>query len=201
MSNSVFSELLGALVEEYGEVSQLLLAKTLKVSQSTVTGWLSGATPSRANIRKIVNYFRDYNAATLISAVLEFQAIDPVKSGRSWRLTTAVDDKDLLQECMLHRIGLFIFYDSSGSAIYLGKSDSCVYTEAKKRLGEQSNRPLLAPTRSKPPHIGELARYISVYEVSVPAALKNLEAFMLRAFSNNLLNEAAGNFKGHIKRA
>jgi transcriptional regulator with XRE-family HTH domain len=200
MSNNVFSELLAALIEEGGEVSQLLLAKTLKVSQSTVTAWLSGATPSQANIKKILTYFRDYNAASLISPVLEYKAIEPFKSRRSWIMSAAEDDKDLLHECMLHRLGVFIFYDSMGKAIYLGKSESCMYTEAKKRLADVSNSPLLAPNRSKPPYIGELARYVSVYEVSVPAAIKNLEAFLLRAFSNNLLNEEAGNFKGSLKR-
>ena len=200
MSNHILSELLGALAEETGEVSPLLLAKTLRVSQSTVTCWRGGATPRRANMRKILTYFRDFTAASLVMPVLEYKAIAPVKSGRTWALTKVEEDIALLHACMLHRPGLFLLYDSTGSAIFLGKSESCLYTETRKRLGDHSNRPFFSPNRNKPPHIGELASYISVYEVSVLAALDNIEAFMLRAFGNNLLNEDAGNFKASIKR-
>lgn len=200
MPTNFFSELLGALLDESeGEVSQILLARALKVSQSTVAGWVSGATPSRATIRRVLNYFRDYSASSLIKPVIEFQPIAPMKSGRTWVLSRRENERDHIHESLLHRVGVFILYDSAGNAIYLGKSESCLYTELKRRLSDQVDKPLFAIAKPKTRQIGEMVCYLSAYEVSIKAAVKTVETFALRAFGNQLLNERGEGIKGKIR--
>jgi hypothetical protein len=51
------------------------------------------------------------------------------------------------------------------------------------------------PIKTTRPQMGQVARYLSAYEVTNVAAVKNLESFMLRAFANDLRNKNGGTFK------
>ena len=195
MPNHIFSSLLEALEEEYGSVTQQQLAKALSVTQPTISNWNNGAEPSKRNLKRLIEFFRAHHAATLVKPVLEFQLIDPVRSGNEWRFSADKDVVEQVREALEGRHGLYLFYDSSGHAIYLGKTEASLYTESKQRLKATPNRGTYVPIKTTKPQMGQVARYLSAYEVANVAAIKNLESFMLRAFANDLRNKNGGKFK------
>jgi transcriptional regulator with XRE-family HTH domain len=194
MSNHIFAALLEALEEEYGPVTQAQIAAALGVTQATISNWKNGGEPSKRNLKKLIEFFRGHHAATLVRPILEFQVIHPVKSGNEWRFTSDEEVVSSLKEKLDSRPGIYVFYDSSAAAIYLGKTESSLYGEAKQRLKAIPNRSMYLPTKAKVGAMGDRARFMSAYEVTIPAAIKNLESFMLRAFANDLLNKNGGHF-------
>lgn len=200
MSNHIFASLLEALQEEYGSVTQQQLAKALAVTQPTISNWKNGAEPSKKNLTKLIEFFRAHHAATLVRPLLEFRAIEPVKSGNEWRFSTDQISIDEIKTALEGRHGLYLFYDSSGHAIYLGKTEASLYVESKQRLKATPNRGTYVPIKTTKPQMGQVARYLSAYEVTNVAAVKNLESFMLRAFANDLRNKNGGKFKPSLKQ-
>ena len=195
MPNHIFATLLEALEDEYGRVTQGELAKALGVTQSTISNWKNGAEPSKRNLKKLIEHFRDHHARTLIKPLVEFLPIEPVQDTNEWKFSSDASVVKKLRESLDGRMGIYVFYDSSGTALYLGKTESSLYAEAKQRLKAQPNRPVYKPVKGHMQHMGAMARYLSAYEVSLAAAVKNVESFMLRAFPNELRNRNGGNFK------
>ncbi|MNV96997.1 hypothetical protein D3C71_1920660 [compost metagenome] len=89
---------------------------------------------------------------------------------------------------------MYLFYDSSGEAIYAGKTEFNLYNETKQRLKAVPNSAVFLPRKKYVGQMGDRARYMSAYEVTITAAIKNLESFLLRAFANDLLNKNGGAF-------
>lgn len=195
MSNHIFNALLDALREEYGSVTQTEIAEALGVAQATISIWSNGGQPSKANLKKLIELFRQHHASTLIKPILEFCSIEPTQKGKSWNFSPDRVKIDFIKSKLERRDGIYLFYDSSGSAIYLGKTEASLYGEAKQRLKAVPNRAIYLPTKTKVGVIGHRAKFMSAYEVAIPAAIKNLETFMLRAFANDLLNKNGGHFQ------
>ena len=158
----------------------------------------AGATPQKESLKKILNLYRDYHAKALIRPLLEFKAIHPQQINRTWNLTTDKDGTEELKKILEGRKGLYVFYDSSGRVIYVGKSVTSLFLEIKQRLKAIVNRPFYGPTRMANPVVGTLARFVSAYEVIVPNAIRNLESFLLRSFANDIMNKNSGNFKDPV---
>jgi transcriptional regulator with XRE-family HTH domain len=199
MANHLFSTLLDALQEEYGAVTQAALAKALGVTQPTISNWVNGGEPSKTNLKLLVEYFRDHHARTLIKPILEFQPITPVQLSNEWRFSAEKLIVEELKDKLSGKKGIYLFYGSTGEVLYLGKTENSLYNEAKQRLKARPNRPVYAPVKGKELQMGAMAQYISAYAVSIPAAIKNVESFMLRAFANELRNRNGGNFKLAMK--
>jgi transcriptional regulator with XRE-family HTH domain len=200
MANHLFASLLEALQEEYGTVTQTDLAKALGVTQPTISNWVNGGEPSKRNLKRLLEYFRDHHARTLIKPIVEFVPIEPVQLSNEWRFSS---DNDVVEELktQLHgKKGIYLFYGTTGEALYLGKTEASLYGEAKQRLKALPNRPMYIPVKGRVLQMGAMARYLSAYEVSIPAAVKNVESFMLRAFANELRNRNGGNFKLAMKQ-
>lgn len=195
MANHIFSALLEALREEYGTITQAQIANAMGVNQTTISLWSKGGEPSKANLKKLIELFRKHHATTLVRPVLEFYAIHPAQNGKSWDFSPEQEVINSLKSKLELRAGIYVFYDSSGKAIYLGKTETSLYNEAKQRLKAVPNRAIYLPTTTKVGVMAHRARFISAYEVAIPAAIKNLETFMLRAFANNLLNKNGGHFQ------
>ena len=102
---------------------------------------------------------------------------------------------DHIKEKIEGKHGLYLFCDRSGHAIYLGKTEASLYGEAKQRLKATPNRGTYVPIKATKPQMGQVAHYLSAYQVSNVAAVKNIESFMLRAFANDLRNKNGGKFK------
>jgi DNA-binding XRE family transcriptional regulator len=200
MPNHIFASLLEALQEEYGAVTQSVLAKALGVTQPTISNWVNGGEPSKKNLKMLVEYFRNHHAITLIKPLIEFQSIEPCRSGNEWRFSPDASVVENLKTKLKGKHGLYIYYSSTGESLYLGKTEASLYAEAKQRLKAKPNRPVFQPVKGYHLQMGAMARFISAYEVTIPAAVKNLESFMLRAFSNDLRNRNGGNFKLAMKQ-
>jgi len=195
MSNHIFTALLEALQEEYGPITQGRIASALGVAQGTISNWSKGAQPSKNNLKKLIDLFRQHHATTLVKPLLEFHSIAPEPSGDSWKFSADPNVTDELKAKLDGVPGLYLFYDSAGCAIYLGKTETSLFSEARQRLKAIPNRAIYVPTKAKASQMGQIARFLSAYEVTIPAAIKNLESFMLRAFANDLLNKNGGHFK------
>lgn len=194
MNNHIFTNLLEALEDEYGEVTQVALATALGVTQATISNWTKGKNPSKSSLKKIIELYRNHHAKTLIKPLLEFFPIDPVRRNSTWDFSTKESVVSELKDSLDKRVGIYIFYDTSGTALYLGKTERSLYSEAKQRLKALPNRPIYKPAKAHREPMGSMARYLSAYEISIAVAVKNIETFMLRAFPNDLRNVNGGNF-------
>jgi hypothetical protein len=129
---------------------------------------------------------------------VEFNAINPSQKGKTWNLTADKEETEKLRKTLEGHSGLYLFYDSAGKVIYVGKSEKCLYTEIRQRFNAVANRPFYGPTKMANPFMGNHTRFISAYEVTVMKAIKNLESFLLRSFANDIMNKNSGNFKDPI---
>jgi hypothetical protein len=154
---------------------------------------------------------------TAISPIVEFYYLDPIETnqGVSWKLFSENDGTGIehpylagLKSQLSETHGVYIFHDSRGRAIYVGKAiRQDLWTEMNlafnRDRGEvQSIKRVEHPTskiRFKPEEHGrrrittmpvplhEIASYVSVYEVS-DELISILEAVLVRSFANDLLN-------------
>lgn len=93
--------------------------------------------------------------------------------------------------------GIYALYDSSGSAIYVGKA-----TKLKAEINQTLNREMNFPVRLGP-HLSKkthrkykiVAKFFSAYSVPSPRMRHNLEALLLRVFPNQSHDNQMGNFQ------
>jgi hypothetical protein len=92
--------------------------------------------------------------------------------------------------------GIYAFYDSSASIIYVGQA-----THLRAEITSALNRTTNFPVRSGPqlsrrrrPTYRDVSKYLSVYEVPSPRLRHNLEALLLRVFPNQSHNNKLGRF-------
>lgn len=183
--------LMAGLVKAFGQIPQAELAGALRISQPTISNWLRGnGIPSAANFERLLQL----HVVKLVVPIVEFAEIHPIQNGNSWRLTREVARETGLRNELLARPGLYMFYDSAGRVTYVGKATN-LWNEVKQRLRASVNRPFYCPSKKARIQQGVVARYLSAYEIRVPAATHNLEALMLRAFPNDLANINRGHFK------
>lgn len=93
--------------------------------------------------------------------------------------------------------GIYAFYDSSASIIYLGQAKNL-----QAEITSALNRPATFPVRKGPklsnrnyPKYRALTTYLSAYEVESPRLRHNLEALLLRVFPNQGHNNKLGKFR------
>lgn len=154
-----------------------------------------------------------------IKPIVEFYPIDPVLSrrGKKWELFATGDNAPLpargLREALDNGRGVYVFYDTRGRALYVGKTEKRTLW---KEMGNAFNRDrgrqelfrVRHPTRNqefvsasdKPRQItqasvvlADMAAYFSAYEV-VPGMIDAIETLLIRAFANDLLNKKMETF-------
>ena len=147
-------------------------------------------------IRPVVEFFRISRCTSKGGAA--WLVLDTSQSLYTEGLKQALDDSR----------GLYIFYDSRGKALYVGKAkEQTIWQEMNKAFnrdrGEvQSIKLVQHPERNQEFKTGyeklrqpqervlelyDLATYFSAYSVD-PAMIDDLEALMVRGFANDLLN-------------
>lgn len=194
MPSPLFAALIEALSGTYGEVPAKDIAAYLGVAPGTVDSWMAGkAKPNAKSIAKLLGMFVDHQASNLFNPLVEFSTIQPQWKKAAWGFS--IEDEARLKPRLTGRKGVYIFYDSAGEATYLGKSASNLWKESRQRLNAEANRPFYGPEKGPSRRQGDIARFLSAYEVTVTAAIGNVETFMLRAFANDLMNRNSGKFK------
>jgi hypothetical protein len=155
---------------------------------------------------------------------VEFFPLEMVESkqGARWEI---LSDKDHLErshryysgvkEELLKAVGIYVFYDSRGRALYAGKAvDQSLWAEMNSvfnRSRDEVQRIKLVshPWRNqiyvsstekirritdRPVKLFDLATYFSAYEISPTEMIPMFEALIIRAFANDLLNVRMENF-------
>ncbi len=192
------AELLAAVRDIYGVRSQADIASTFKVSQPTVGNWQAGRTyPHKSKIQNLLQH----RARLRVNNFTEMYPIEPCRRGAGWLIDGDTQVRAQWRDEMEGMKGIYVFYDSGGSVTYVGKTNTCMFTEVEQRLKAKlpSSRYhyYLEKGGGQGKHLvqGEVARMISVYEVLDPDAIHNLEALLLRVFPNDHLNKNLGKFK------
>lgn len=164
------------------------------------------------------------NSNKLVRPIVEFFPIAPVESkrGARYELFTELNEDDTahryyegVKKELRESRGIYLFYDSRGSALYAGKAaDQNLWAEMNSvfnRSREEVQRIKLVshPWRNvayvsskersrritdRAVKLHDLATYFSAYEVEPPELIGMFEALIIRAFANDLLNVKMENF-------
>ena len=194
------NKLLTAVEESHVAITQQEKATAFGVAQATVNHWVSGrTTPTVTSLTRLLNR----RAMIRIQQVAEIEPIHPVNRGGGWWIDSDKNKRREWRDRLSSRYGLYLFLDSSRSVTYVGKADRTnLFGEIEQRLRDAKLRGTHFDTnldrrseRSRPMVQGEVARYISVFEVSDNASIYNLEALLIRAFMNDHLNRNRERFK------
>lgn len=210
------------------------LKKRNKVTSDSQLAKLIGLTPSRISQMRI----RDQNlsprqvasyiekAAERGTAAAFVEPIRPIVEMYPIEHTSSRQDKNMelfptgstnprnkaIRACLEKTIGVYLFFDSLGRAIYAGKTVKNLWFEMsgafnRKRSNHQaffidhpSTGASFSPAWQSPRQprkriirLYDTAMYFSAYEVSKPL-IPNLEALLIRSFCNTLSNKKMEKF-------
>jgi hypothetical protein len=212
------TDLIEALSRKLGTNSQAQLAAAIGVSVRTLINWKSRAEELSPNqiasaIAKSQTAAVQKSQLETIKPIVEYYAIKKclTKQEASWQVFDSNDKASLyakgLKDALNNASGIYIFYDSRGHSIYVGKArDQSIWKEmnlAFNRPREIQKIALVShPDRNqtfKPGYeklrqpsctqleLFALAYYFSAYSVDY-GMIDDLEALMVRGFANELLN-------------
>jgi len=212
------NELIEALSKKLGTTSQSHLASVLGISVGTLVNWknrdedLSPAQVASALSKSRSAAVKKAQLET-IQPIVEFYPIDRCPTGRNanWLVFDGGKNANLyaqgLRGALEESYGIYIFYDSRGQALYVGKAkEQTIWTEMNSAFVRERDIQKIAlvshPDRNqafKPGYeklrqpkdtrleLYDMAWYFSAYHVD-DGMIDDLEALMVRGFANNLLN-------------
>ena len=191
--------------------------------KTRIANWRKNSGP--LSDTEILNLIKDIEVASIkesqetiykkfIKTIVEYFPIEkvPSKGKKKYEISPPDDMKqkwnDPRKKLEDTKAGIYIFYDSSGRAIYVGKTAARTGTlwarmKSSFNQGEQKSRKLYWIDHSKSPagtlgpkpvQLHELAKYFSAYEVHEDMT-HNVEALLIRAFADNLMNKKMEKFK------
>jgi hypothetical protein len=211
-------ELIEALAKKLQTQSQSELARVLGVTVQTLFNWRNrdedlSPTQVASALAKSRTAAVERAQLDTIQPVVEFYRINKCLTKReaSWSVFDASENastyakglKDELEACY----GIYLFYDSRGQALYVGKArQQSIWKEMNLAFNRKRDVQTIAlvhhPDRNqefKPGYeklrqpkdtqleLYDLAHYFSAYHVD-DGMIDDLEALMVRGFANNLLN-------------
>jgi len=212
------TDLIEALAKKLKTKSQSELAGVLGVSVGTLVNWKNrnedlNAMQVASALAKSRSAAVYKNQLETIQPVVEFYPIDrySTKRGANWMVFDSGKDVTLYAQGLREKLeschGIYIFYDSRGHALYVGKArDQSIW----KEMNLAFNRPREVQTiklvqhpernqefkpgyeklrqpKDKQLELYDLAFYFSAYHVD-DGMVEDLEALLVRSFANNLLN-------------
>lgn len=211
-------ELIKALKRKLKTQSHRDLADALGVSAQTLSNWTNRDEELKpAQVAAAITKSRTAAVRSsqlhAIRPIVEFYELDRclTKKERAWQLFSAGSDSTSyargLKDVLAKNHGIYIFYDSRGQALYVGKArEQSLWKEmnlAFNRKREVQKITLVRhPDRNQqfqPGHeklrqprdmeleLSDLACYFSAYQVD-DGMIEDLEALLVRGFANDLLN-------------
>ncbi|MBL4810287.1 MAG: hypothetical protein JKY43_09575 [Phycisphaerales bacterium] len=189
-------KLLDAISEILEIKNDQVLASALGVKQSSIYQWRNNkSAPTKNSLKKIVSHMM----CGWVDPVYEIHPISPVMVGKSWSIHQHKQKRDEFRKTLDSRHGVYIFYDSSGSVSYIGKSKKNLFIEIEQQLNHKLLHTTYIGTGSQPVATqlvqGEITHYMSVYTTLVPEAVHNLEAIFLRSIPNDNNNRNLARFR------
>lgn len=162
---------------------------------------------------------------TTIRPIVEFFPLDPTESsqGAKWELFETGKEASRMLNGLRKKLsnshGIYIFYDSRGRALYAGKANRTkLWAEMKSAFNrsrdtnqvyrvphpERDQEFLTATEKLRQPtmtaqKLCDLASYVSAFEID-NGMIDNLEALIVRAFANDLLNKNMEKFSSGSKK-
>lgn len=130
----------------------------------------------------------------------------PVESSKTERSTIVPIGKNKdLQTRLKESKGLYLFYNSGGKVIYVGKTErrnlwdeiDSVFNSRRSRQKIKAFKPAFEEQGKRkkiPVRLFDIAAYFSAYSVH-PSLIGNLETFLIRALPNNVVNIKIERFK------
>lgn len=187
--------------------------------KTKIANWRKNRNPlSDTEILNLVKDIRDASIhKEVIKTIVEYYPIEKVESkgGTKYEISPPGELKqewnDLRKKLDNTKAGIYIFYDSSSRAIYVGKtagkgktsslwsrmkSSFNLYQYSRQQYRIDHNKGDIVNVRKlglRPVRLHELAKYFSAYEVH-PKLTHNIEALLIRAFADNLMNKKMENF-------
>lgn len=211
-------EIIDELRVRYKSPNNKHLSELLGLSYSTVQMWTNE--PKEITAKQIVNLIDKVSKKSVyyahsysIKPIVEYYPIDVAESqhGKHWELFDSdlsgnkrqEDIKEYLRNCC----GIYVFYDSRGEALYIGKAkEQNLWDEMKNAFNRnrqtQKIKVVSHPytgTGFKPAfesprkiektnlQLADMASYFSAYEVEEDM-INNIEALLVRVFANSILN-------------
>jgi hypothetical protein len=226
-------EALTALKKKLKIKTDRALAHRIGVPEVTIQSWKNTKDFSPLQLAGLVSKaMKSAEKETQLSTirpVVEFYRILKCKSGQgaNWELFSEKDERKKehpyrsgLKKGLEDSKGVYIFFDSRGSAIYAGKARrqtlwhemNLAFNRPRgkvqqiKRVRHPENRVQYRTPEEKSRQIGshvvplhELASYFSAYRVS-DGMIDELEALLVRSFANDLLNKKMERFVRQRKK-
>lgn len=216
-------QLVAALKKKLGGSEGEVAAKIGR-SPALVSRLKRERTVSAKQIAALVKSSRDASRSeaekTSVRPLVEFYPLAKSRKGKAHSLFTTGEDHPYLvglkDELSLHH-GVYIFFDSRGQAIYVGKArkqdlwkemnlafnrdrddlqtilrPSHPATTKKYKSLDEKSRQIYARKVA----LHELAHYVSAYHVT-DGMVNDVEALLVRSFANNLLNKRIEKFSAH----
>lgn len=209
-------DLFPALAQALGTESQRDLARVLGITEQTLHNWKRRNEALTA--RQIASALAKSRAAAVVRAqretikpVVEFYWFEACETKREAGYQVFDSSTNLyargLREALEKARGIYIFYDSRGSALYVGQArKQSLWKEMnlafnRKRSVQKityvphpnrnqtfmsSNEKQRQPREMRLP-LWDLAQYFSAYEVD-DGMIDDLEALLVRGFANNVMN-------------
>jgi len=211
-------ELIDAMGERLGTTSTSEIADVLGVTVTTLNNWKN--LNKKLNPKQVASALVKSQKAAIekaqietIKPLVELYRIDKCKSSREakWEVFDGGKEATLyvqgLKGTLVKSHGIYIFYDSRGEALYVGKArDQSLWREMNMAFNRnrevQTIKLVPHPMRNQAFQPGyeklrqpkdtqlelyDLAYYFSAYRVT-DGMIDDLESLMVRAFANNLLN-------------
>ena len=223
------SELVAALGRKLKTESKQALAEALGISAQTLVNWsvenqtITPAQVASALAKSQAAALRTFKQLA-IQPIVEFYAIEAclTKQEKTWQLFSIGKDSTTyargLKEALEGAHGIYIFYDSRGRALYVGKArQQSLWKEMNLAFNRhravqkitlvahpdrnqefQPGHEKLRQPRDQQLELADLSSYFSAYQVD-DGMIDDLEALMVRGFANDLLNkkmETFANSKG-----
>ncbi|NOI46150.1 hypothetical protein [Vibrio alginolyticus] len=211
-------ELIDELRVKYNFPNNKHLSEKLGLSYATVQKWSNE--PRNLTVKQVVSVIEKVSQQSVFDAhsysikpIVEYYPIEVAESkqGTHWELFNSdvsgnkrqENIKDYLRGCC----GVYIFYDSRGEALYIGKAkEQSLWDEMKNAFNRdrQTQKIKLVShpytgTGFKPAfesprkiektnlQLADMASYFSAYEVE-DDMINNVEALLVRVFANSILN-------------
>lgn len=200
-------EFINYMKKKYGKKTDTELAILLGQKVQTFTSWKKNGITLRI-IYEILEKSKYAHTKALINPIVEFYPLNktPSRKGVKYEI---VDQRTTKIKDQLQSFGIYVFYDSRGKAVYVGKAKNqtlwdemkSVYNRSRNKFQEIKKVSHLKKggtgknlkISKQQVQLHDIATYFSAYSVN-DIFINNLEAAMIRMFPNDLLNGKTENF-------
>ncbi len=176
-------EIMDGMIDSVEKLTDTEKSKIFKLRQSNFSSNKSKNNGKEKVIQTAIEGFVKYSNKLKINAIYEMREVwAKKKNGNSYF-------QGLSDEKMEGKHGIYIFYDSSGNVIYVGKAER---TDFKSEVNQQCKRVIKIYgenlTRNLKVQQGTITKRVSLYEVNPIEAIHNVEAILIRAMFNHNTN-------------